>query len=230
MIPTTEYIRKKFDEYNTQMFGGVLRPIPVRLSRARTYIGQIRYTRRRTLFGAWRYSDFVFTISTRTDLPEREVEDTIIHEMIHYWIFSGNMRDDAPHGSLFRKKMAEINAMYNRNIAVSHKRTKEEMDNDTEKRQHLICVSRFRNGKTGVTIAAKSRLCMLWDAMPQFPDIWECRWVVSTDTFFNRFPRALTPKVYLVDNDELNRRLAGAKELVREGDCIKVGSNCYTPV
>ena len=67
------------------------------------------------------------------------MEDTILHEMIHYWILSNQMQDTGPHGEIFIKKMKEINVKFNRNLSVSHKATKEEHDKDTEVRQHLIC-------------------------------------------------------------------------------------------
>lgn len=58
------------------------------------------------------------------DLPEDVVKDTIIHEMIHYYIMSNQMQDTAPHGKLFIAKMQEINRKFNRNLAVTHRTTK----------------------------------------------------------------------------------------------------------
>ena len=59
------------------------------------------------------------------------------------------MQDNAPHGKLFVAKMQEINRRFNRNLTVLHKKTKEEMDEDKEVRQHLICISRFRGKSIG---------------------------------------------------------------------------------
>jgi len=67
--------------------------------------------------------NFQFVISTKVDLPEAEVEDTIIHEMIHYWILSNQMQDTGPHGDIFKAKMKEINMKYNRNLSIVHKTT-----------------------------------------------------------------------------------------------------------
>ena len=124
------------------------------------------------------------------DLPEDVVEDTIIHEMIHYYIMSNQMQDTAPHGKLFIAKMEEINRMFNRNLSVTHRTTKEEQDSDKRIQQHIICVSHLKTGKRCVTVATKSRLFELWDAMPNFPKMAELKWVVSTDPYFNRFPKA----------------------------------------
>jgi len=59
--------------------------------------------------GTWHYFGFVFRISTVIDLPEREVEDTILHEMIHYYILSNQMQDTSAHGEIFMRMMKDIN-------------------------------------------------------------------------------------------------------------------------
>ncbi|MBE6339834.1 MAG: hypothetical protein E7069_03715 [Bacteroidales bacterium] len=222
MIPTLEYVKAKFSEFNDLCFEGKLPLLPFKLSNARTFLGQVRFVRDKNPDGTWHYCGFQFVISTKLDLPESQVEDTIIHEMIHYWILYNQMQDNAPHGDLFSQKMKEINMKFNRNISVIHNVTKEEHDNDTETRQHLICVSRLRTGKRGVTVATKSCLFKLWDEMPSFPNMAELKWVVSTDPFFNRFPRANTPKIYFVPSEELEAHLKDAKELVRTGNNIKI--------
>lgn len=222
MIATIEYIQKKFDEYNKLCFEGQLQPLPIKLSNARTFLGQVTCKRVRNFDGTWCYYDFVFRINTKIDRPEKEVEDTILHEMIHYWILYNQMQDTSIHGKIFRKKMNEINSKYNRNLSISHKTTKEEHDKDTEKRRHVICVSKLQDGRIGITIAAHTRLSQLWDIMPEFPGVIEQKWVLSTDPFFNRFPRAISPKIYPVNPEELEEHLKDAKELFAEGNTIMV--------
>ena len=156
------------------------------------------------------------------DLPENVIEDTILHEMIHYYILSNQMQDTGPHGKLFIAKMQEINRKFNRNLSVTHRSTKEELDSDKRLQQHIICVSRLRTGKRGVTVATKSRLFELWDAMPNFPDMAELKWVVSTNSFFNRFPKVTKPSIYFVPSEELEEHLKGAKELVKQGNSIRI--------
>ena len=87
MIPTVGYLEERFDTFNAMCFGGALPRIPIKLSKARGFVGRLQYRVKRD----WRRrvvgrEDFVLRISTRFDLPEAEVEDTLIHEMIHLWI------------------------------------------------------------------------------------------------------------------------------------------------
>lgn len=222
MIPTIEYIERKFNEFNALMFGGTLKPLPVRLSNARTFLGAVRCRKKRRIDGSWHYSDFLFVISTKADLPEKTVEDTIIHEMIHYWIFSQQMQDNAPHGDIFRKKMNEINRLFNRNVSVSHRKTKQDLENDSERRLHLICVTKLTGGRTGITVAGKSSLFTLWNRIPLHPEVLECHWYSSTDPFFNRYPRARSLKIYAISRKELLLHSKDFKPMVREGSVIRV--------
>ena len=74
----------------------------------------------------------------------------------------------------------------------------------------------------GITIAAKSRLFQLWEVMPTFPGVKATEWYATTDPYFNRFPRALTPKIYRIAQNELDEHLSGARPLVRQGGRIFV--------
>ena len=231
MRPTVSYIQEKFDEFNRQCFGGTLRPLPIRLSRARTYLGQIAYKRRRkfSLLG-WRqggveYYDFQFRISTLLDLPQEEVDDTILHEMIHYYILSNQLKDTSTHGRLFRKIMNEINAKYGRHITISHRRTKEEYEQDTVHRQHLVCAVEMEDGRRGICIAARTRIFSIWDTAEQVPAIKRSQWYVSHNPYFNRYPRCLTLKVYPVTADVLQQELQDARPLIRQGGRIVVARN-----
>lgn len=225
MRPTVKYVERKFDEYNALIFGGELPKLPFIISSARTFLGQIKYSRSRNADGSWRYFGFTFRVSNRLDLPEEIVEDTIIHEMIHYYILHNQMQDNAPHGNLFLRKMKEINKQFGRNITVTHKGTKEEADTDMTKRQHLICLSRFKDGTRVVTVSANTgrTLFRLWNEIAQDERIAESKWVCSIDPFFNRIPRALKAKFYCVPADDLRPHLTNVRELVRTDNIIRVG-------
>lgn len=222
MIATLDYIKKKFEEFNKQMFGGKLKSLPFKLTSARTYLGQVRFKREKNSDGTWHYYDFTFMISNKVDRDENIVEDTIIHEMIHYYILSNQIQDTAPHGEVFKKIMHEINVKFNRNISILHQITEEEKDNDTEKRQHLICVVRLRGNRMGITVATKSKLFYLWDEIPKVPKVEEWHWYSSLDPFFNRYPRASTIKIYAISLNDLEEHLRDAKEMDRNGNTIRV--------
>lgn len=140
MIPTLPYIQQHFDAYNARFFNGSLPPIPIKLSNARTFLGKVTFVKRRNfsltswLFssgassvGEWTYSNFKLRINTRYDLPEELIQDTILHEMIHYYIAVNHLRDTSTHGQLFRSEMKRINAEGNRHITISYRLTPEQL-------------------------------------------------------------------------------------------------------
>jgi hypothetical protein len=125
---SVEYIQAHFDEYNRQYFGGQLPTLPIKLSHAKGFLGKVTFVKRRQwLFGPYRNENFVLRINVRIDLPEELVQDTILHEMIHYYIAVNQWKDTSAHGRLFRAEMARINAAGNRHIRISYKPTPEEL-------------------------------------------------------------------------------------------------------
>ena len=143
MKPTIQYIQQKVDEFNRQMFDGKLSPVPVSLSNAKTYLGLCVYKRRRKFFGGVEKYDFRLRFSTRIDLPENEVEDTIIHELIHYYIGVNNLKDSSAHGKLFRSIMCSINKKFGRRLTISHKCTSEQREqlmlDNLQDAERLVC-------------------------------------------------------------------------------------------
>ena len=155
MIPTIAYIEKKFVEFNQQMFAGKLPRIPILLSDAKSFLGKCTYKKRiNKKTGKKENYDFKLRINTRADLPEREIEDTIIHEMIHYYIAYHQLEDASTHGPLFRQIMNTINQRFGRNLTISFKGTQgqNEQLEDKQSHYHVIAVVTFHNGKIGIKV------------------------------------------------------------------------------
>ena len=102
--PTVDYHRQAFDHYNTLIFGGKL-PVPkLKLSRAKTRLGQMACKRKMRL-GRTTYYDYCISISNYYQLTMEETDDVLIHEMIHYTIAYTGLKDTAPHGIVFQGMM-----------------------------------------------------------------------------------------------------------------------------
>ena len=126
-----DYIQAHFDEYNRQYFGGALPTLPIKLSHARGFLGKVTFVKRRSwLFGPYKNENFVLRINVKIDLPEEVVQDTILHEMIHYYIAVNQWKDTSAHGKLFRAEMARINKEGNRHIRISYRLSSEKQNID----------------------------------------------------------------------------------------------------
>lgn len=210
---STNYIERKFHEYNELIFEGKL-PLPdITLSPARTFLGKLRYSKKRNLWGKWKYSNFRLVISTYFDLPENMVDDTIIHEMIHYHILYHHIKDTSSHGTVFRGIMQQINERYGRRITISCRLPENAQRTRQKQQARVICVSHFNDGRVGVTILARTRILELWQCLSTIPDIADCQCYISDNPFFNKYPRSVTPKIYHITQAELDTNLIGSKQL-----------------
>lgn len=121
MRATLPYIKQKFDNFNQQIFAGKLPPVPIRLSHAKTFLGKCTFKKRIRHTGEIECYDFRLHINAAIDMPESLLEDTLIHEMIHYFIGFKQWKDRSAHGPIFRNIMHEINTHHNRNLSISYK-------------------------------------------------------------------------------------------------------------
>ncbi len=207
MTVTTAYIQQKFDEFNKLFFGGKLPPLPIRLSRAKTFLGQLAYKRRKKLFAGEELYDFVLKISTRVDLPEEEVEDTIIHEMIHYYIGVNQLRDTSAHGQLFRRIMNEINEKGGRHITVSYKLTKEQREAAVDKRakQHVVAIAELTDGRTGLKVLPMNRRSVnhFRNNVMRIAGVRKVDFYITNHPYFNRYPCSSAIKLHIVERNEI---------------------------
>lgn len=189
------FIVEKYAEFNELCFEGVLPKVTLRVGMSRRTLGTLRY-RKEVNGGKIKYSDFAITISSRFDLSQNVIEDTLIHEMIHLYLCVSNLEDNSAHGTRFRAMMNAINNRFGRHISVTHRSTETENESDISLRHHYICISHWRNGDICITVCARTRIFEIHRRLSQHPDIRTVEWYYSTNPHFNRFPSSRTPKFY----------------------------------
>lgn len=222
MKANREFVLNAVAQFNELCFDGVLPPVPVVMTKARTYLGKVTFCTRRGLLGrVTGHDSFAIRISTSFDLTQQEWEDVIIHELIHYFIAWRGIRDTSVHGQEFRKMMAEINHKYGRHMSVSHKCKAGELEPKPVRiRNNFVCVTRLQDGNWGVTVAARTRVLYLHRALPRYYQLRGLSWYETADPFFARFPHSISPKIYRISEEELTRHLVGATPLKCNGRAI----------
>lgn len=88
---TVEYLEKAFDHYNHLCFGGLLPRPRLRLSQAKSRLGWMRYKVDANGESLIPY-DFTIGITTAYRLNTEQIDDVLIHEMIHYHIVYHQLR------------------------------------------------------------------------------------------------------------------------------------------
>ncbi len=69
--------------------------------------------RSRWVFGHPRESEIILSRPILINLPEKALESTLCHEMIHAWIDLVLKVKEVGHGPLFKERMAQINSVQN---------------------------------------------------------------------------------------------------------------------
>ena len=232
MKATIPYIEQKFEEYNQQMFAGQLPKLPIELSDAKTFLGKCAFKIRKGKDGKNIYYDFKLRINTRIDLPETEIEDTIIHEMIHYYIGYNQLEDASAHGPVFLHMMNNINEKYGRNLSVSYKGTKEQNEQavDTKPHWHVVAVVGFKDGRYGIKVLPRvqERIVNYYNKVGSAKGVESVKLYMSNNIYFNRFPNSSALNVHFVDIEEINENIkdsevleCNGKEVVQPGTAKK---------
>ena len=218
MIATEQYIREAFEYYNKLIFSNSLPLISIKLSRAKSFLGQLTYKRKVSLFGKVEYTDFCLRINCKVDLEKDELDDTIIHEMIHYYIAYNKIADTSTHGVQFRRLMNAINKKYSRHITITHHGTQEQNDQlrDKKAKWHVVAVVKMKDGKTGIKVIPRviERIVYYYNNVSRSPEVDSVRLYLVLHPYFNQFPNSDKLNVVYVEPDKLVEPLANARQLI----------------
>lgn len=201
MRATLEFLEDRFDRFNRDIFRGELpRPL-MHISSARSFIGQFKVERSVALRRIKEVHHL--TLSSRYELEERVLEDVVIHEMIHCFIHCRGIGDTSSHGPQFRKLMYDINRRFGRNITVSHRCSKEELESDDAKAHSIVCLCTMTDGRRLVCRVSQSKVFDIHRAFQEWDKVVGEEWYWVYGSYFNRYRRVLTPRLFAVDEEGL---------------------------
>lgn len=204
------FLVERFNHFNKLIFKGALPTIRLRINEAAGSLGTFSSPHVKGRPSQKDLNRCVLRISNRYDLPQEVIEDTIIHEMIHYLIWYNGMQDTSPHGVMFKAVMEKINRNFNRHITVRHLKTAEMVNGDTKIINHYICVTNWDDGIIRVTDAFRSSIFDINRMFVNSARIIGVKWYYSQDPWFNRLRRSRSARAYSVDLEELNAHLQHA--------------------
>lgn len=211
MRASLEFLKDRFNLFNNEIFNGQL-PLPImHISSARSFMGQFKLERRALRPGQYS-KEFHLTLSDRYDLDEKVLEDTVIHEMIHFLIAFRGLKDSSSHGPLFRKTMNDINNRFGRNITVSHRCCKQELESDDKKGHSIVCLCTMTDGRKLVCRVSQTKVFEIHKAFQEWELVCKEEWFWIFGSYFNRYKRVITPRLYSVDSEGL-RAIAGGTPL-----------------
>lgn len=200
---------KNYNDFNRDIFEGKLPQVPIIINHSVRNLGQLCFKDERKGHSLIRKLTHI-AISDAFDRDMSNVEDTLIHEMIHVrQVIEGIYDEETPHGPFFRREMERINREFGRNIQVrGHKGDKEAPKHDAI-RVHYFFVIKFNDGGTYIGKVASTRLFEINELLTKdFKNqTSELRWYGSLCPELNGMPRCVKLKFYKVPDDLLNRIL-----------------------
>lgn len=217
MKPTVNYLQERFAHFNQRIFAGRLPDVPITLCAVSSFVAQYRNNAGRHLL----------RFSTAFDLPERELEDTVIHEMIHYFIAYNGLRDRSPHGPLFKALMQSINETHGRNITISRRMSHGELKEAkgaSAAKWHVIAILHFSNGQLGVKVLPRvvPKVIDYFNRCSNAPNIRKVDLFLHNDPFFNRFPTSTGRSCQAISTEDVDTHLKGAHILkVEKGKLVQ---------
>jgi len=218
MKPSVEYVKARYSVYNSLCFEGRLPEVPVVLSNADSFLGKACFVLKVDQYGVpIGYKDLSLKINAKYDRSKDEIDDVIIHEMIHLYIVFHNIHDESPHGPVFRSIMNQINDRFCRHIEVSHKSALNEGKTGQPAGGRVICITQFNDREHGITVCSNSRVFRIMEELPRRYRIMGMRWYYSDDPYFNLYPKSLTPKIYRIEENVYLQHIKNATELTYDG-------------
>ncbi len=227
MKATVPYLQEQFDVYNREFFGGELPPIPIALSNARTFIGKFYCKCRRSPFGGIVATERRIRINGKLDFEESFLQDTLIHEMIHYYINYKGLHDSSSHGPVFRSIMERINREGGRHITVSVRLSPEQSEQlrDSRPRWHVIALIAFGNGDFCVKNLPRVESAILhYDkAMKASGRVQSIEYYMELDPWFDSFPKSSAVNAFRVrSKEEVMSHITGRIRLQVDKAGVKV--------
>ncbi len=220
MRATVEFINRIFKEFNDLCFEGKLPLLPVEECHARSFMGVFKYRKRVDEYGTEIPYEMKLQISTVYDMEEEIVKDTILHEMIHYYITYYRIKDTSPHGEVFLKIMNAINTKHGRHITVKIDKGKEVEATDQERKNHFICVCEYGLDLVFVQ-CARTKILQIHSELSSDFKISKMTWYFTNNPFFNKFPNSSKARLLKINRMELIDNLKGATELECDGRILR---------
>lgn len=211
MRATLDFLEERFDRFNHDIFRGALPRPNMHVTGARTFMGQFKTERHKPSFIKRATEIYHLTLSDRYDLEETVLEDVLIHEMIHFLIRYKKLRDTSSHGPQFRKLMNDINHAFGRHITVSHRCTESELASDDRKAHSIVCLCRMTDGRKLVCRVSQSKVFDIHRAFQEWDKVEEEEWYWVYGSYFNRYRRVLTPRLFSVDKEGLEVISSGTR-------------------
>lgn len=218
MQPTPYFVFTNFERFRGEIFDKRLPYVDLGVGHAVRQLGCFRHPTRGKDLDMCK-----ITLSTKFDLTEREWEDVLIHEMIHFYLWYYDNADPTAHGPNFLRMMQEINLRHGRNITVKHQ-TDPTRSEIVGSGSYFICLLIHHDEALSIAVCSKSFIFDFEKKISIVSTVKAHKWYWSADNWFSRFPKIRSPKSYKITVEEFKEHFARATE------CEIVNGTRFRPI
>lgn len=187
MKVTLDIIREKFDLFNDSYFNSELPRIEFKITKEKRRFGFFEYARRYDAF-THKFIEVPIRIgiSSYYDMPEKSFDETLIHEMIHYYIAHKRIKDNNKHGRYFMMYASRISAASGYNITRYGSSEGMVLNSADSSKEYFIMKYRFRNNDYFSRIS-KNRVGTADKIVRDFNGVTDISFYKSNDVKLDRY-------------------------------------------
>lgn len=210
-----------FHKFNHDYFGAGLSLPILKTSTARTQLGQMS-CKRATRWGRTKYADFTIKLTTYYDMTERQAQNVLLHEMIHYSIAYTGLKDTAPHGLVFRGIADRLNRQYGWDIKATTTTQGWKKAATAPRRPrrrpatYLILALEMKDNRHFLSVVNPRYARQIDRRLSRLAEVEHYGWYASSDATFDHMPMVRSLRGKRVSQDEYENRLAVMQQVVMQ--------------
>lgn len=216
---TTKLIFDIFNEYNKKIFNNILPRPTIEICDVKSYHGKMKSD------GHGPDAKYTLSINNRYPKQRKELEDVIIHEMIHQYLKVINKNDQTSHGPKFKAMMNMINTVWERHISISII-ANDENPIRIKGEMRCVCAVQFKDGRNGFKVVPRQtrRIIQFYKLMEGWEKVESFSFYVLRSEFFMNYPNSINPKISILqDQERLKKELCGAVRIICDGKTVEMG-------
>ena len=155
MIITIKEIKEQFDIWNKKAFNGELPTPQFELMQTKRMLGQFCPSK---VMGQYTYK---IRISVFYDRPFEYYVDTIVHEMLHYYIKYKGIKDTSSHGRVWKRMAAELSNKFGLTITRTNPAGGDATNAVKDKRngkQEYVIICKLNNNRHGAAVLPPTKV------------------------------------------------------------------------
>ena len=130
--------------------------------------------------------------------------------MIHCYILTQGLHDSSAHGVVFRRLMSDINSRFGRHVTISHRLKKDQAGTipvEMKPKTRTVALVSLKDGRRGIRVlpGTERSIRAYTSGIRRHFNVDSVKLYRSNDPFFGGFPSSSALRIYLLNEDDIQR-------------------------